>query len=153
MFYCVQLSTVKGRLTRTTEPRRDPFPPGVSVRPTAPGTVSTPTSDAQSHVQATPNVIPMVIEAVRGVKNLLFNDPLQLLTEGTGGKRFSGLTQQGMEDSINHIGEELRSQYLLSYRPNNLQQGGFHEIRVEVTIDGLKTRTRPGYWLGPVRTP
>ena len=153
LVYGIQLSTVKARLLRTPEPRRDPFPPGVSARPTAPGTISTPTTQAQSRVQATPNVIPMVIEAVRGVKNLLFNDPLQLLTEGTGGKRLAPLTQEGMEDAVGRIGEELRSQYLLSYRPNNLQQGGFHEIRVEVAIDGLKVRTRPGYWLGPVSTP
>jgi VWFA-related protein len=150
LLYSIQLSTIKGRLTRTTEPRRDPFPPGVSVRPTVPGVVSTPTTQAQSRVQATPNVIPMIIEAVRGIKNLLFNDPLQLLTEGTGGKRLSALTEDGLQESVSRIGEELRSQYLLSYRPNNLQKGGFHEIRVEVTIDGLKTRTRPGYWLGPV---
>lgn len=153
LFYGIQLSTVKARVLRTPEARRDPFPPGVSARPTAPGTISTPTTQAQSRVQVTPNVIPMVIEAVRGIKNLLFNDPLQLLTEGTGGKRHFSLTQGGMEESISRIGEELRSQYLLSYRPNNLQQGGFHEIRVEVAIDGLKVRTRPGYWLGPVSAP
>ncbi len=153
LVYGIQLSTVKARLLRTPEARRDPFPPGVSARPTAPGTVSTPTTQAQSRVQVTPNVIPMVIEAVRGVKNLLFSDPLQLLTEGTGGKRVLSLTQGGMEESISRIGEELRSQYLLTYRPNNLQQGGFHEIRVDMTIDGLKVRTRPGYWLGPVSAP
>jgi VWFA-related protein len=150
LFYAVQLSTVKARLFRTPEPRRDPFPPGVQARPTAPGTVSTPTTQAQSRVQATPNVIPMIIEAVRGVKNFLFNDPLQLLTEGTGGKRLTPLTEAGLQESIGQIGEELRSQYLLSYRPNNLQQGGFHEIRVEVAMNGLRVRTRPGYWLGPV---
>ena len=150
LVYAIQLSTTKARLTRTPEPRRDPFPPGVSARPTAPGVVSTPTTQAQSRVQVTPNVIPMIVEAVRGVKNMLFNDPLQLLTEGTGGKRHSALTEAGLQESVSRIGEELRSQYLLSYRPNNLQQGGFHEIRVEVTINGLKTRTRPGYWLGPV---
>jgi len=150
MFYAIQLSTTKARLLRTPEPRRDPFPPGVSARPTAPGVVSTPTTQAQSRVQVTPNVIPMIIEAVRGVKNMLFNDPLQLLTEGTGGKRHSPLTEGGLQEAVGLIGEELRSQYLLTYRPNNLQQGGFHEIRVEVAIDGLKVRTRPGYWLGPV---
>jgi len=153
LIYSIQLSTVKARVLRTPEARRDPFPPGVSARPTAPGTISTPTTQAQSRVQVTPNVIPMVIEAVRGVKNLLFNDPLQLLTEGTGGRRVLSLTQGGMEEAISRIGEELRSQYLLTYRPNNLQQGGFHEIRVDMTIDGVKVRTRPGYWLGPVSTP
>jgi VWFA-related protein len=152
LIYSIQLSTVKARVLRTPDARRDPLPPGVGVsaRPSIPGTAGTPTQQAQSRVQVTPNVIPMVIEAVRGVKNLLFNDPLQLLTEGTGGRRTLSLTQESMEETIRRIGEELRSQYLLTYRPNNLQQGGFHEIRVDLTMDGLKVRTRPGYWLGPV---
>jgi hypothetical protein len=51
---------------------------------------------------------------------------------------------------VGAIGEELRSQYLVTYRPNNLEKGGFHTIRVEVAMNGVKVRTRPGYWLGPI---
>jgi len=149
LIYGIQLSALKGRLTRAAEPRRDPFPPGVAARPTAPGVVSTPTTQAQSRVEIV-NAIPLVIEAVRGVKNLIFSDPLQLLTEGTGGQRQSPLTDEGLETAVIRIGEDLRSQYLISYRPNNLDKGGFHDIRVEMVINGLKARTRPGYWLGPV---
>lgn len=149
LIYAIQISTTKARLTQSPQYKRDPFPPGVSARPTAPGVVSTPTSQAQSHVEVF-NALPFIIEAVRGVKNLIFNDPLQFLTEATGGKRHSALTEDGLQESVSRIGEELRSQYLLSYRPNNLEAGGFHQIRVEVAFDGLKVRTRPGYWLGPI---
>ncbi len=149
MIYGIRLSTAKGKATQSAQAKRDPFPPGVSARPMPPGVVSTPNTQAQSHVEVV-NALPYIIEAIRGVKNLIFNDPLQLLTEGSGGKQFSPLTEGGMQDSVSQIGEELRSQYLLTYRPNNLDKGGFHEIRVAVTVDGLKVRTRPGYWLGPV---
>ncbi len=149
MIYGIRLSTVKGRVTRPAETKRSPFPPGISPMPMPPGAVSTPNTQAQSNVEVF-NAIPLIIEAVRGVKNLIFNDPLQLLTEGTGGKQLAPLTAPALEDSVSNIGEELRSQYLLTYRPNNLDQGGFHNIRVEVALQGLKVRTRPGYWLGPV---
>ena len=149
IIYGIRLSTLKGKVTQPAQPKRDVFPPGVAARPTLPGVVSTPTSQAQSHVEVV-NTIPLIIEAVRGVKNLIFSDPLQMLTEGTGGKMLAPVTESGLEESVGKIGEELHSQYLLSYRPNNLQVGGFHRIRVEVAFDGLKVRTRPGYWFGPV---
>lgn len=149
MVYAVRLSTAKVKATQPAQVKRDPFPPGVSARPTAPGVVSTPNTQAQSHVEVV-NAVPYIIEAIRGVKNLIFNDPLQMLTQGTGGKQMATFTEGGMQDAVIRIGEELRSQYLLSYRPNNLDVGGYHQIRVEVAVDGLKTRTRPGYWLGPI---
>jgi len=149
LVYGVRLSTAKAKLTQPAQAARDPFPPGVSARPLPPGVVSTPTSQVQARVEVV-NALPYIIEAVRGVKNLIFNDPMQLLTEGTGGRMQAPVTGGGMEESISRIGEELRTQYLISYRPNNLAKGGFHQIKVEVAWDGLKVRTRPGYWLGPV---
>ena len=48
---------------------------------------------------------------------------------------------------VTRLGEELHSQYLLSYTPNTMEQGGWHEIKVEVARFGLDVRTRPGYWM------
>ena len=48
---------------------------------------------------------------------------------------------------ISGIGDELHSQYLLSYSPNNQTEGGFHEIKVVVNRPKLEVRTRPGYWV------
>ena len=150
MVYTIRLSTAKARVFRPAQdPPRSPFPPGVSALPMPPGVVSTPNTQAQANVQVI-DAVPLIVEAIRGVKNLIFNDPMQLLTDGTGGKQLAPLTNSGMEDSVTNIGEELRSQYLVTYRPNNLEKGGFHTIRVEVAMDGVKVRTRPGYWLGPV---
>lgn len=149
IIYTIRLSTAKGRITQPAQVKRDPFPPGVAARPTAPGVVSTPNTQAQSRVEVV-NALPFIIEAVRGVKNLIFSDPLQALAESTGGKQLAPLTEGGLEQAVGKIGEDLRSHYLISYRPNNLAEGGFHRIRVEVNLGGVNVRTRPGYWLGPI---
>lgn len=149
LIYPIRLSTAKAKIMQPQEKQPNPFPPGVSPMPMPPGVVSTPNTQAQAHVEVV-NTLPYIVEAVRGVKNLIFNDPMQLLTEGTGGKQIATFTESGLDDAITTIGEELRSQYLLSYRPNNLDTGGFHTIHVEVAVEGLKVRTRPGYWLGPI---
>lgn len=151
MFYAVRLSSLSARLFREPEQKRDPFPPGIQSRPIAPGGVATPTTMQQSYgYQATPNVIPIIIDLVRGVKNLIFNNPLELMAKGTGGMDYSPRTEDGLQESIAKIGEDIRSQYLLTYRPNNRNQGGiFHHIRVELPYEQLKARHRPGYFYGP----
>jgi hypothetical protein len=51
---------------------------------------------------------------------------------------------------IADIGQELHSQYLISYSPNNTEEGGFHQITVDVLRTGLKVQTRPGYWMAAI---
>ena len=154
MVYPVRLSTLSARILRGQQPKRSPFPPGVNVRPSAPGQVGTPTTIQQSGYDVTGNVIPIVIDLVRGVKNLIFNNPLELLAEGTGGADYSPRTEDGLQESIIQIGEDVRSQYLLTYRPNNLNERGiFHRVRVEVAYNGLKVRNRVGYFHAPEARP
>ncbi|HEY1342419.1 MAG TPA: hypothetical protein VGF59_33175 [Bryobacteraceae bacterium] len=47
------------------------------------------------------------------------------------------------------IGEQLHSEYLVSYMPNNREEGGFHEIKVDIPgrREVSRVQTRPGYWL------
>ena len=155
MFYAVRLSSLSARLFREPEQKQSPFPPGIQSRPIAPGGVATPTTMQQSYgYQATPNVIPIIIDLVRGVKNLVFDNPLEVMAKGTGGMDYSPRTEDGLQESIAKIGEDIRSQYLLSYRPNNRNQGGiFHHIRVETPYEQLKVRARPGYFYAPEAVP
>ncbi len=154
MIYPVRLSSIKGWFKRDDKPIPPSIPPGVQARASIPGAAETPTTQMQHRVRATPNVIPIVIDLVRGVKNLLFNNPLELLAVGTGGRVYSPMTEDGIQKAIMGIGEDLRSQYLLSYRPNNLNDSGiFHRIEVEVFYDRAKVRARPGYWQGPAPVP
>lgn len=148
--YPIYLSTLKSRLKKPPAVPNRPFPPGISPLPASPGSVNTPTTQQQSRNAATPNMIPLVIDLVIGVKNLVFKDALAVLSTGTGGEHYKPITSEGLEESIVSIGEDLRSQYLLTYRPSNLNSSGiFHRIEVTVPYDRAKVRARPGYFYGP----
>ena len=152
--YPVRLSTLSARLRRKAEVRPSNIPAGVVVRPTMPGTPSTPTAQQQSGYTVTPNMIPIIIDLVRGVKNLVFDNPLEILSKGTGGRAFSPRTTDGVQESIIKIGEDIRSQYRLSYRPNNLNDRGiYHRIDVRVPYQKLRLRHRVGYFHGPTAVP
>ena len=55
--------------------------------------------------------------------------------------------QKALERDVPQIGDELHSQYLLTYAPNNQDEAGFHQIIVNVMKPGLSVRTRDGYWI------
>lgn len=148
--YPIYLSTLKSRLKAPPMPKGSPYPPGIDPIGAAPGSVSTPTTQQQSSYVVTPNVLPLVVDLVIGVKNLIFDDALEVLAAGTGGDTYKPITSEGLQESIIKIGEDLHSQYLLTYAPNNLNKSGiFHAIRVQVPYDGATVRSRPGYLFGP----
>jgi VWFA-related protein len=65
----------------------------------------------------------------------------------TGGRHLSFLTVQGLEEAIARAGEDIHSQYLLSFAPNASNNGGFHKLVVAVPSHGdAIVRARPGYW-------
>jgi hypothetical protein len=63
--------------------------------------------------------VPLMIELLRDVKSVFKDNPVELFTKGTGGGEFGFVRFRGLEDAIGRIGEELHSQYLISYNPNN----------------------------------
>ncbi|MDQ3649656.1 MAG: VWA domain-containing protein [Acidobacteriota bacterium] len=73
---------------------------------------------------------------------------LESLCEETGGKAFFTGDFIALERSFTKIAKELRSQYLITYRPtNNIYDGRKRKIEVKLAAkrDGLKVRTRDGY--------
>jgi VWFA-related protein len=68
----------------------------------------------------------------------------------TGGRHLSFTTLQGLEETIARAGEDIHSQYLLSFVPNNSlpgANGAFHKLVVTVPSQGdAVVRARPGYW-------
>jgi VWFA-related protein len=148
--YPIYLSTLKSRLKDPPPPPSSPYPAGISPLPATPGTVNTPTTQQQSHYSATPNMIPLIMDLVVGVKNLVFRDALAALSVGTGARNFKPMTDEGLQESIVKLGEDLHSQYLLTYRPNNLnEQGIYHEVEIRVPYSNADVRYRPGYFYGP----
>jgi VWFA-related protein len=149
--YAVNISRLFTELTsKAPRPRPDPIPP--AARPLPPGAPATPTSVAQISGLGgmSANFVPLLTEIFRGVKAIFVPNPVEVFTRYTGGKEFPFLTQRDLERAIAEIGTEIHNQYLISYTPNNMEEGGYHEIKVEVARRGLEVRTRPGYWLAAI---
>jgi len=73
------------------------------------------------------------------------------LTLASGGRRRGFTTLHGLEEELGHVGEEIHSQYLLSFTPVS-PKAGFHwlGVRVKGRPEAL-VRTRPGYWAGDAK--
>ncbi len=158
LIYTVNVPHVVTLFTSKPQPPRpDPFPP--TARPLPPHVPPTPEtvrgtigSEGRSG-----NLIPLFVEIFRQAKAIFVSNPAEIFTKYTGGREYSFTTQRDLERVLGRIGEELHSQYIISYTPNNKMEGGFHEIEVQV-LEGstgrirkdLKVLTRPGYWLAAV---
>jgi len=146
--YWVDMSHLLGTLTSgPPDPRPDNLPPAMHSMP---GIVpATPTTVMQTYGTEgnSAEFIPLMVEIFRDAKNIFKTSPAVLFTRGTGGTQFGFYKQHGLEDAIQQIGERLHSQYLVSYNPNNKEEGGWHQITVDIIGKDYKTQTRPGYWL------
>jgi Ca-activated chloride channel family protein len=71
---------------------------------------------------------------------------LSRMAEATGGRAFYTGDMLALERAFKKIGEELRSQYLLTYRPEGPFDGGFRRIEVKVAAgDKYKVNAKKGY--------
>jgi len=153
VFYGVDMSRFMTTLTAPPPvPRPDNNPP--SIRGPLPmGQASTPTSIAQmtGGNGGRAEFVPLMVEVFKDVKAVFKSNPVEVFTKGTGGSEFGFHSYRTLEEAIQRMGEELHSGYLISYRPNNKEEGGFHEIVVDVPErrDVKRVQTRPGYWLAP----
>lgn len=147
--YAVNISRVVTTLTSKAQPQRpDPLPP--AMRPLPPNVPATPNTVMQTTGSPGGRIefVPLMVEIFKDAKAIFVDNPVEIFTKGTGGTEFSFVRQRGLEEAVSKIGEELHSQYLISYNPNNKEDGGFHQIQVTAAGRDLKIRTRPGYWLG-----
>ncbi len=71
---------------------------------------------------------------------------LSKMAEETGGRSFYTGDMLALERAFKKIGEELRSQYLLTYRPEPPFDGGYRRIEVKVTTgEKYKVNAKRGY--------
>ena len=150
VFYAVDMSRFLGTLSGppAQAPRADQQP--AASHPLPGGNPSTPTTVEQTYgLTNRAEFLPLMVELFKDAKAIFKDNPVELFTKGTGGSEFSFYKQKGLEDAIQRIGEELHSQYLISYNPNDKEEGGFHHITVGVSgrSDVAKVQTRLGYWL------
>jgi len=74
-------------------------------------------------------------------------DAASLLSRTTGGRTFTFLKQNGLEDAIQAVAGEVHSQYVVTFQPRPDAAGLYHALRVEVKDrPELQARTRAGYW-------
>jgi VWFA-related protein len=143
--YSVNVSQLLASLTGKAQPNRpSPYslPPGATPLPL--GQVNTATTESQMNMG---NWIPALKDIFDAAKGVFVPDPLDVYTRYTGGREFSFKNQKTLEKDVAKLGDELHSQYLLTYSPSNQEEGGYHHIVVEILKPGLSVRTRDGYWI------
>jgi VWFA-related protein len=152
MVYALNMSRLYTSLTaKPAYPRPDHIPP--TARNVPGGGPQTPTTVGQLYGQPgyAANFAPLIEEIFRATKAIFVPNPVEVYTRYTGGKEFPFVSQEDLERAVQAVARELHNQYLITYNPNNKNEGGYHRIKVEVTRRGLEVRTRPGYWLATVQ--
>ncbi|HWT00425.1 MAG TPA: VWA domain-containing protein [Pyrinomonadaceae bacterium] len=87
------------------------------------------------------------------------DDALTSVAEKTGGRVFFPTDQASLYVAFEQIQQELRSQYLLAYRPSNTKRdGNFRQVRVEVVNPELRKQKlqllyRQGYYAKATNSP
>jgi VWFA-related protein len=150
--YFVDMSHIIGKLTTPPPDPRPAAQPPAGMGSLGGGHPSTPTENDQAYGTDgySADAIPLMMEIFRDVTNVFRVAPSTLFTKGTGGEQFPFATRHGLEEAISRIGDELHSQYLITYNPNNKGDGGFHKIEVEVIGRQYKCETKPGYFMSPI---
>jgi VWFA-related protein len=136
--------------------RPDPYPAG--ARPLPAGVPPTPeaTRSTVSGASNSISFIPVFIEIFKQVKGIFIPNPMEVFSKFTGGREYPFITQKDLESAIQKVGQELRCQYTLSYKPDNKMEAGWHDITVEVmdrtghVRRDVKILSKPGYWLAAV---
>ena len=60
---------------------------------------------------------PLLQEIYKDTKRIFVDSPSEVFAKGTGGAEFSFVKQKGLEDAVQRISQEIRSQYLITYNP------------------------------------
>ena len=69
------------------------------------------------------------------------------IAERTGGHAYEAKKKDDLDAIYKLIAEELRSQYLLTYTPDKVDNdGGFHKVALKATKGDLQVATREGYY-------
>jgi VWFA-related protein len=145
--YSVNINRLITNLAKKMDPPRPDHIPA-TARPVPGGAPQTPGTIAAmtGYGSQTFDVIPLIKEMMTQVKAVFVPNPLEVLTRYTGGREYAFLSQRDLEDVVTQLGEELHSQYLIYYRPNNQEEGGWHDIKVTLNRSNLEIRTRDGYY-------
>lgn len=155
-FFAVDMSRFVTTLTAKAQPGRpDNRPAPLAGAASLPSNVpATPTTIAQatggSAGGGRAEFIPLLVELYRDAKAIFKDNPVEAFTKATGGHEYGFSSQRSLEDAIQQLGELMHSDYTIAYSPNNREETGWHDIKVDVPgrPDVRRVITRPGYWIG-----
>jgi Ca-activated chloride channel homolog len=73
---------------------------------------------------------------------------LKMLADATGGRAFFPFKLQDLADAFHDIQEELRSQYVISYKPDQFYANGeFRQVKISMTDKKFRVRAKKGYYV------
>ncbi len=70
---------------------------------------------------------------------------LAQLAADTGGSVYVAADLERLREAFEQVVDEFRSRYLLTYTPQGVEAGGWHELEVRVRGRGRRVQARPGY--------
>lgn len=149
--YAIGLSSTMGDLRADSASQApagpsSPFPAGVQPMPGPPGM---PAGVDEGGVGGGGDFLGAAIWLVQRITNRKKNHAMEVAVAETGGDYFHPKKDRAIEEALNHIGNELHSQYVLSYQLRGPATAGIHEIRVTVSRPHVIVRARLGYYLVP----
>jgi VWFA-related protein len=149
VIYAVDISKFVASITAPPSASRnilDTRPPGAVYAQGPGGGVQTPTTISQNNMG---NWVPVIKDIFDLTKGIFIAPPLEVYTTYSGGRQYAFKSQRELDQAVSDLGEELHSQYLLTYIPNNQDEAGYHNIVVQVLKPDMKIRARDGYyWAG-----
>lgn len=145
--YGLGLSLTKSYLNQDKQPLNAPDTAENQnvTMPPAPGTPNTPSSSMGRFGAVVP-ATGAIKAAIHGVPGIVSSNALQTFARYTGGVFYSQWSNNALQIHLGEIAANIHSQYLLAYVPNNLSERGFHKLEVRVSKNGVKVRTRLGYF-------
>jgi VWFA-related protein len=154
VIYAIDISKFVASITAPPSANRnilDTRPPGAVYAQGPNGGVQTPTTISQNNMG---NWTPVIKDLWDLTKGIFVPPPLEIYTTYSGGRQYAFKSQRELERAVSDLGEELHSQYLLTYVPNNQSEAGYHNIVVQVLRPDMKIRARDGYyWAGSGKAP
>jgi VWFA-related protein len=148
LIYTVDITQLAVRLTEK-QPEGPPTRRDPTVMNNPLGIPNTPTTMEQNYgMQNRAQFVPLLKEIYIDAKGIFVKDPATQFARSTGGHEFYFVRQKGLEEAVQRISTELHSHYMISYKPTNAEEGGYHTIAVAIDRSNLICKTRPGYYIG-----
>lgn len=147
--YTISMNHLLNLLTSKTEPNRPNATPPEQRAPLPMGNLQTPTSDAQTNFGS---YVPAFTEIFAAVKGIFIPNSHEVYTKFSGGREQNFASISGLEEAVSKIGEEVHSQYLLTFAPGETAHAGYNAIEVKVlSAANYRVTARSGFWWAPNR--